>query len=81
MPSMIRRTDDRWIMHVICKGSEEGQERVKTYRSYVGKIMIGNLTTMKSKLVYWSREYMYYKKRSAEAPAEATLNEIEFDLM
>ena len=22
---------------------------------------------------------MYYKKRSAEAPAEATLNEIEFD--
>ena len=67
-------------MHVICKGSEEGQECVKTYRAYVGQITIGNLTTMKSKLGYRSREYMYYKKRSAEAPAEATLNEIEFDV-
>ena len=66
-------------MHVVCKGSEEGQEHVKTYRAYLGQITIGNLTTMKSKLVYWSREYMYYKKRSAEAPAEATLNEIEFN--
>ena len=66
-------------MHVICKGSEEGQERVKTYRSYVGKITIGNLTTMKSKLGYRSREYMYYKKRSAEAPVEATHSEIEFN--
>jgi len=36
---------------------------------------------MKSKLGYRSRDYMYYKKRSDEAPAEATLNEIEFDLM
>ena len=66
-------------MHIVCKGSEEGQERVKTYRAYVGQITIGNLTTMKSKLGYRSRDYMYYKKRSAEAPAEATLNEIEFD--
>ena len=66
-------------MHVICKGSEVGQECVKTYRAYVGQITIGNLTTIKSKLGYRSREYMYYKKRSAEAPAEATLNEIEFD--
>ena len=66
-------------MHVVCKGSEEGQERVKTYRAYVVQITIGNFTTMKSKLGYRSRDYMYYKKRSAEAPAEATLNEIEFD--
>ena len=66
-------------MHVVCKGSEEGEERVKTYRAYLGQITIGNLTTMKSKLGYRSRDYMYYKKRSAEAPAEATLNEIEFD--
>ena len=66
-------------MHVVCKGSEEGQERVKTHRAYVGQITIGNLTTMKSKLGYRSRDYMYYKKRSAEAPAQATLNEIEFD--
>jgi hypothetical protein len=34
---------------------------------------------MKSKLGFRSRDYMYYKKRSAKAPAEATLNEIEFD--
>ena len=66
-------------MHVDCKGSEEGEERVKTNRAYLGQITIGNLTTMKSKLGYRSRDYMYYKKRSAEAPAEATLNEIEFD--
>src|SRR6185312_9078327 len=66
-------------MHVVCKGSEEGEERVKTYRAYLGQIMIGNLTSMKSKLGYRSRDYMYYKKRSAEAPVEATLNEIEFD--
>ena len=66
-------------MHVICKGSEEGEERVKTYRADLGQITIGNLTTMKSKLGYRSREYMYYKRRSAEAPAQATLNEIEFD--
>ena len=66
-------------MHVVCKGSEEGQEYVKTYRAYVGQITIGNLTTMKLKLGYRSRDNMYYKKRSAEAPAEATLNEIEFD--
>ena len=66
-------------MHVVCKGSEEGEERVKTYRAYLGQITIGNLTTMKSKLGYRSREYMYYKRRSAEAPAQATLNEIEFD--
>jgi len=66
-------------MHVVCKGSEEGQEHVKTYRAYMGQITIGNLTTMKSKLGYRSREYMYYKRRSAEAPAQATLNEIEFD--
>ena len=66
-------------MHVVCKGSEEGEERVKTYRAYLGQITIGNLTSMKSKLGYRSRDYMYYKKRSVEAPAEATLNEIEFD--
>ena len=66
-------------MHVVCKGSEEGEERVKTYRAYLGQITIGNLTSMKSKLGYRSRDYMYYKKRSAEAPVEATLNEIEFD--
>ena len=58
-------------MHVVCKGSEEGEERVKTYRAYLGQITIGNLTSMKSKLGY--------RKRSAEAPAEATFNEIEFD--
>ena len=34
---------------------------------------------MKSKLGYRSREYMYYKRRSAEAPVQATLTEIEFD--
>src|SRR6185369_6118873 len=67
-------------MHIVCKGSEEGQEYVKTYRAYVGQITIGNLTTMKLKLGYRSRDNMYYKKRSAEAPAEATLNEIEFDV-
>ena len=66
-------------MHVVCKGSEEGEERVKTYRAYLGQITIGNLTSMKSKLGYRSRDYMYYKKRSAEALAKATLNEIEFD--
>jgi len=66
-------------MHVDCKGSEEGEERVKTNRAYLGQITIGNLTTMKSKLGYRSREYMYYKKRISEAPAQATLNEIEFD--
>ena len=66
-------------MHVVCKGSEEGEERVKTYRAYLGQITIGNLTSMKSKLGYRSRDYMYYKKRSAKAHAEATLNEIEFD--
>jgi len=66
-------------MHVVCKGSEEGEERVKTYRAYLGQITIGNLTTMKSKLGYRSRDYMYYKKRSLEDPAQATLNEIEFD--
>ena len=66
-------------MHVICKGSEEGEDRVKTYRAYLGQITIGNLTSMKSKLGYRSRDYMYYKKRSLEDPAQATLNEIEFD--
>ena len=66
-------------MHVVCKGSEEEEERVSTYRADLGQITIGNLTTMKSKLGYRSRDYMYYKKRSAEAPAEATLNEIEFN--
>ena len=66
-------------MHVVCKGSEEEQERVRIYKAALGQIMIGNLTTMKSKLGYRSREYMYYKRRSAEAPAQATLNEIEFD--
>ena len=45
----------------------------------MGQITIGNLTTMKSKLGYRSREYMYYKRISAEAPTQATLNEIEFD--
>ena len=45
----------------------------------MGQITIGNLTTMKSKLGYQSRDYMYYKKRSLEAPVQATLNEIEFD--
>ena len=66
-------------MHVVFKGSGEGEERVKTYRAYLDQITIGNLTTMKSKLGYQSREYMYYKKRISEAPAQATLNEIEFD--
>ena len=66
-------------MHVVCKGSEEGQERVKTYRAYVVQITIGNFTTMKSKLGYRSRDYMYYKKRSLEAPAQATPNENEFN--
>ena len=66
-------------MHVVCKGSEEGEERVKTYRADLGQITIANLTTMKSKLGYRSREYMYYKKRSLEAPSQATLNKIEFD--
>ena len=60
-------------MHVDCKGSEEGEERVKTYRAYLGQITIGNLTTMKSKLGYRSRDYMYYKKRSAEAPGKQHL--------
>ena len=52
---------------------------IKTYRAYLGQITIGNLTTMKSKLGYRSREYKYYKKRSDEALVQATLNEIEFD--
>ena len=62
-------------MHVVCKRSDE----VRTYRADLGQITIGNLTTMKLKLGYRSREYMYYKRRSAEAPAQATLTEIEFD--
>ena len=66
-------------MHVVCKGSEEEQECVRIYKAALGQITIGNLTTMKSKLGYRSREYMYYKRRSAEAPAQATLTETEFD--
>ena len=66
-------------MHVVCKGSEEGEERVKTYRAYLGQITIGNLTTKNLKLGYRSRDYMYYKKRSLEAPAQATPNENEFN--
>ena len=67
-------------MHVICKGSEEGEERVKTYRAYLGQITIDNLATMKSKLGYRSREYMYYKKRSVDDPAAATLKDIDYDV-
>ena len=68
-------------MHVDCKGSEEGEERVKTNRAYLGQITIGNLTTMKSKLGYRSRDYMYYKKRSAEAPGKQHLMRSSLILM
>ncbi|PVH34802.1 hypothetical protein PAHAL_7G034700, partial [Panicum hallii] len=35
---------------------------------------------MKSKLGYGSRDYMYYKQRSADDPAAATLNDIDYDV-
>ena len=35
---------------------------------------------MKSILGYESRDYMYYKKRSADNHAAATLNDIDYDV-
>ena len=67
-------------MHVVCKGSEEGQELVKTYKIDKSQITLGTLTTMKSKLGYGSREYMYYKKRSVDDPVAATLKDIDYDV-
>jgi hypothetical protein len=78
--AFICRTDDEWIMYVVCKGSDEGEEFVKAYRIDKSEITLGNLTTMKSKLGYGSRDYMYYKQRSADDPAAATLNDIDYDV-
>lgn len=64
-------TDDRWLVYVICMGSQEGEQFVKEYRVHKSQITLGNLTTMKSKLGYGSRHYMYYKQRSADDPAAA----------
>ena len=80
MPSMIRRTDDRWIMHVICKGSEEGEELVKSFKIDKTQITLGNVTTLKSKLGYGSRDYKYFMKRSVDDPTGATLHDIEYDI-
>ena len=68
------------MMYVLCKGNEEGEEYVKTYRFTKRQMTLGNLSTMKSKLRYRFRAYLYYKQRIADAPGEATLNEIEFDV-
>jgi hypothetical protein len=78
--AFICRADDEWIIYVICKGSDEGEEFVKTYKIDKSQITLGNLTTMKSRLGYGSRDYMYYKQRSANDPAAATLNDINYDV-
>ena len=67
-------------MYVVCKGSEEGEQFVKAYRVDKSQITLGNLTTMKAKLGYGSRDYMYYKKRNPDNHAAATLNDIHYDV-
>lgn len=67
-------------MHVVCQGSEEGQQFLKSYRVPKSDITLGNLTTIKSRLGYGSRDYMYYKERSAADPAAATLKDIDYDV-
>jgi len=55
----------------------------KLYKAFAidkSKISLGNLTTLKPKLGYGSRDYMYFKKRSVDDPASATLHEIEYDV-
>lgn len=76
----ICRTEDKWVMYIVCKGSEEGQVSTQAYSIVKSEITLGNLTTLKSKLGYGSRDYMYYKKRSVDDPAAATLHEIEYDV-
>jgi hypothetical protein len=78
--AFICRADDEWIIYVICKGSDEGEEFVKTYKIDKSQITLGNLTTMKSRLGYGSRDYMYYKQRSANDPAAEPLNDIDYDV-
>jgi hypothetical protein len=72
--------EDKWTVYVVCKGSEEGEELFKKYTIDKSKISLGSLTTLKSKLGYGSRDYMYYKKRVVDDPASATLHEIEYDV-
>ncbi|KAL6643598.1 hypothetical protein ACP70R_018364 [Stipagrostis hirtigluma subsp. patula] len=73
-------TDNSWIVYVVCKGTEEGEQFSKAYRVDKRHITLANLTTMKSKLGYGSRDYMYYKQRSADDPAAATLHDIDYDV-
>jgi len=72
--------EDRWIVHIVCMGTEEGEQFYKAFAIDKSKILLGNLTTLKSKLGYGSRDYMYFKKRSVDDPASATLHEIEYDV-
>ena len=67
-------------MYVVCKGTEEGEQFVKAFRVDKCHITLANLTTMKSRLGYGSRDYMYYKQRSVDDPAAATLHDIDYDV-
>ncbi|XP_021316054.1 uncharacterized protein LOC110435060 isoform X2 [Sorghum bicolor] len=75
------QTDDNseqtWTMSFICKGAPGGQEFAQ-YTIDRNSITFGNLITMKSKLGYGARDYLYYKRRCGNAIA--TLNEIEYDV-
>jgi hypothetical protein len=37
---------DRWIVHVVCMGAEEGEQLYKEFAIDKSKISLGNLTTL-----------------------------------
>jgi hypothetical protein len=72
--------EDKWTIYVVRKGTEEGEQFHRSFSIEKSLLTLGNLISLKSKLGYGSRDYMYYNRRSVDDPESAILQELEYDV-
>jgi len=72
--------EDKWTIYVVCNGTEEGEQFHRSFSIEKSLLTLRNLITLKSKLGYGSRDYMYYKRRSVDDRESAILQEVEYDV-
>jgi len=73
LSSLNMQMEDKWTIYVVCKGTEEGEQFHMSFSIEKSLLTLGNLTTLKSKQGYGSRDYMYCKRRSVDDPESAIL--------